>query len=296
MNEGASGGQVISSHLYLNLLMHLVEKILLPQPLTLGGGDYHMPWLCNSRVCRKGGRRCEIADRDAKLMSDLQRLAEPSTMGDPMRPLKWVSKGPAKLGAALCETGHAVSANTVARLLETRLEYSRQVNHKTRDGTNHPDRDAQFEHINARVVAVQALGQRVVSVDTKKKELIGNYRNGGSDYRPKGDPTCVNVHDFPDKELGKVVPNGVYDVGTTTGWLSVGVTADTAAFAVNSIRAWRQRMGMQRRPDMYELTITADCGGSNGARIRLWKVELQRFADETGLVLHIHHYPPGTSK
>ncbi|MFT5868506.1 MAG: hypothetical protein ACI8TF_000611 [Paracoccaceae bacterium] len=229
-------------------------------------------------------------------MSDLQRLAEPSTMGDPMRPLKWVSKGPAKLGAALCETGHAVSANTVARLLETRLEYSRQVNHKTRDGTNHPDRDAQFEHINARVVAVQALGQRVVSVDTKKKELIGNYRNGGSDYRPKGDPTCVNVHDFPDKELGKVVPNGVYDVGTTTGWLSVGVTADTAAFAVNSIRAWRQRMGMQRRPDMYELTITADCGGSNGARIRLWKVELQRFADETGLVLHIHHYPPGTSK
>lgn len=255
-----------------------------------------MPWLGNGRVRRKGAGRCAIADRDATLVSDLQRLAEPSTMGDPMRPLKWVSKSPAKLAAALCQTGHAVSANTVAKLLETRLEYSRQVNRKTREGTNHPDRDAQFEHINASVVAAQALGQPVISVDTKKKELIGNYRNGGSDYRPKGDPTCVNVHDFPDKELGKVVPYGVYDVGTNTGWVSVGVTADTAAFAVNSIRAWRQRMGMQRHPDMCELTITADCGGSNGARVRLWKVELQRFADETGLVLHIHHYPPGTSK
>jgi hypothetical protein len=265
---------------------------------TIGRGrtDLDMPWLGNGRVRRKGGGRCEIADRDATLVSDLQRLVEPSTMGDPMRPLKWVSKSPAKLAAALCETGHAVSANTVAKLLETRLEYSRQVNRKTREGTNHPDRDAQFEPINASVVAAQALGQPVVSVDTKKKELIGNYRNGGSDYRPKGDPTCVNVHDFPDKELGKVVPYGVYDVGTNTGWVSVGVTADTAAFAVNSIRAWRQRMGLQRYPDMCELTITADCGGSNGARVRLWKVELQRFADETGLVLHIHHYPPGTSK
>jgi hypothetical protein len=265
---------------------------------TIGRGrtDLDMPWLGNGRVRRKGAGRCAIADRDATLVSDLQRLAEPSTMGDPMRPLKWVSKSPAKLAAALCQTGHAVSANTVAKLLETRLEYSRQVNRKTREGTNHPDRDAQFEHINASVVAAQALGQPVISVDTKKKELIGNYRNGGSDYRPKGDPTCVNVHDFPDKELGKVVPYGVYDVGTNTGWVSVGVTADTAAFAVNSIRAWRQRMGMQRHPDMCELTITADCGGSNGARVRLWKVELQRFADETGLVLHIHHYPPGTSK
>jgi hypothetical protein len=265
---------------------------------TIGRGrtDLDMPWLGNGRVRRKGAGRCAIADRDATLVSDLQRLAEPSTMGDPMRPLKWVSKSPAKLAAALCQTGHAVSANTVAKLLKTRLEYSRQVNRKTREGTNHPDRDAQFEHINASVVAAQALGQPVISVDTKKKELIGNYRNGGSDYRPKGDPTCVNVHDFPDKELGKVVPYGVYDVGTNTGWVSVGVTADTAAFAVNSIRAWRQRMGMQRHPDMCELTITADCGGSNGARVRLWKVELQRFADETGLVLHIHHYPPGTSK
>jgi len=265
---------------------------------TIGRGrlDLDMPLLGNGRVRRKGGGRCEIADLDATLVSDLRRLAEPATMGDPIRPLKWVSKSPAKLAAALCETGHAVCANTVAKLLETRLEYSRQVNRKTYEGTNHPDRDAQFEHINASVLAAQAAGQPVISVDTKKKELIGNYRNGGSDYRPKGDPVCVNVHDFPDKELGKVVPYGVYDVGTNTGWVSVGVTADTAAFAVNSIRAWRQRMGLQRHPDMRELTITADCGGSNGARVRLWKVELQRFADETGLLLHVHHYPPGTSK
>ena len=242
-----------------------------------------------------GGRR-EIADCDTTLVSDLQRLAEPATMGDPMRPLKWVSKSPAKLAAVLCQAGHAVCANTVAKLLETRLGYSRQVNRKTHEGTNHPDRDAQFEHISTSVLAAQTAGQPVISVDTKKKELVGNYRNGGSDYRPKGDPACVNMHDFPDKELGKVVPYGVYDVSTNTGWVSVGVTADTATFAVNSIRTWRQRMGLQRHPDMRELTVTADCGGSNGARVRLWKVELQRFADETGLVLHVHHYPPGTSK
>ena len=255
-----------------------------------------MQELDNGCVRRKGGGRREIADLDATLVSDLQRLVEPATMGDPMRPLKWVSKRPAKLAAALREAGHAVSANTVAKLLEIRLKYSRQVNRKTHEGTNHPDRDAQFEHINTSVVAAQAAGQPVISVDTKKKELVGNYRNGGSDYRPKGDPACVNVHDFPNKELGKVVPYGVYDVGTNTGWVSVGITADAASFAVNSIRAWRQRMGLQRHPDMRELTITADCGGSNGARVRLWKVELQRFADETGLILHVHHYPPGTSK
>jgi hypothetical protein len=265
---------------------------------TIGRGlsDLDMQELDNGCVRRKGGGRREIADLDATLVSDLQRLVEPATMGDPMRTLKWVSKSPAKLAAALREAGHAVSANTVAKLLEIKLKYSRQVNRKTHEGTNHPDRDAQFEHINTSVVAAQAAGQPVISVDTKKKELVGNYRNGGSDYRPKGDPACVNVHDFPNKDLGKVVPYGVYDVATNTGWVSVGITADTASFAVNSIRAWRQRMGLQRHPDMRELTITADCGGSNGARVRLWKVELQRFADETGLILHVHHYPPGTSK
>jgi hypothetical protein len=164
------------------------------------------------------------------------------------------------------------------------------------EGSKHPDRNAQFEHINAKAIAAQAAGQPVVSVDTKKKELIGNYKNGGTDYRPKGDPRRVKVHDFEDKELGKVVPYGVYDVGANTGWVSVGITSDTAQFAVASIGRWLDAMGRERYPKARELTITADGGGSNGTRVRLWKVELQKLADETGLVLHVHHYPPGTSK
>jgi hypothetical protein len=265
---------------------------------TIGRGlkDLDEPVLEDGRVRREGGGRQEIADGDPTLVSDLERLAEPVTMGDPMRPLKWVSKSPAKLATALREGGHEVCANTVAKLLETKLEYSRQVNRKTHEGASHPDRNAQFEHINAKVVAAQAAGQPVISVDTKKKELIGNYRNGGSDYRPKGDPCRVKVHDFEDKKLGKVVPYGVYDVGANTGWVSVGVTSDTAEFAVASIRTWLERMGRERYLQMRELTITADCGGSNGSRVRLWKVELQKLADATGLTLHVHHYPPGTSK
>jgi len=265
---------------------------------TIGRGleDLDEPALKDRRIRRKGGGRREIADSDETLVPDLQRLVEPVTMGDPIRPLKWVSKSPAKLAEALRESGHKISPNTVVKLLETRLEYSRQVNRKTYEGTNHPDRDAQFEHINAKVVAAQRAGQPVISVDTKKKELVGNYRNGGSDYRPKADPRHVNVHDFPDKELGKVVPYGVYDVAANAGFVSVGITSDTAEFAVHSIRTWLERMGRKRYRDMRELTITADCGGSNGARVRLWKFCLQKLADETGLTLHIHHYPPGTSK
>ena len=164
------------------------------------------------------------------------------------------------------------------------------------EGSRHPDRNAQFEHINAKGVAAQAKGEPVISVDTKKKELVGNYKNTGSDYRPLGQPVRVNVHDFADKELGKAVPYGVYDVAANEAFVSVGIAADTAEFAVAAIRSWRERMGLQRYPRMRELTITADCGGSNGARVRLWKVELQKLADETGLTLHVHHYPPGTSK
>src|SRR5450631_730860 len=186
-------------------------------------------------------------------------------MGDPMRALKWVSKSPAKLAAALNEGGHEVSANTVAKLLEEKLEYSRQFNRKTHEGASHPDRNAQFEHINAKVVAAQSAGQPVVSVDTKKKELVGNFKNGGSDYRPKGDPLDVNVHDFKDKELGKVVPHGIYDPTTNVGWVSVGITHDTAEFAVQSIRTWLDRIGRPRYTSMRELMITADCGGSNSA-------------------------------
>jgi hypothetical protein len=276
----------------------IVSKItgLARSTINRGEDDLEEGPLPEGRVRRKGGGPKPLSERDPTLVLDLQRLAEPATMGDPMRALKWVSKSPAKLAAALKESGHEVSANTVAKLLEAKLEYSRQFNRKTHEGASHPDRNAQFEHINAKVVAAQSAGQPVISVDTKKKELVGNFKNGGSDYRPKGDPHRVKVHDFEDKALGKVVPYGVYDVGANAGWVSLGITSDTSEFAVNAIRTWIERIGAKRYPHMHELTITADCGGSNGARVRLWKVELQKLADESGLTLRVHHYPPGTSK
>jgi hypothetical protein len=276
----------------------IVSKItgLARSTINRGEDDLEEGPLPNGRVRRKGGGPKPLSERDPTLVPDLRRLAEPATMGDPMRALKWVSKSPAKLAAALNEGGHEVSANTVAKLLEEKLEYSRQFNRKTHEGASHPDRDAQFEHINAKVVAAQSAGQPVISVDTKKKELVGNVKNGGSDYRPKGDPHRVKVHDFEDKALGKVVPYGIYDVGANAGWVSLGITSDTAEFAVNAIRTWIERIGAKRYPRMRELTITADCGGSNGARVRLWKVELQKLADTSGLTLCVHHYPPGTSK
>ena len=251
--------------------------------------------LAKGQVRRKGGGRKAVSEVDPSLVPALQRLVEPATLGDPMRPLIWVSKSMDKLAEALTEMGYPISADTVKKEL-VKLGFSRQVNRKADEGSKHPDRNAQFEHINAKVVAAQAKGQPVISVDTKKKELVGNFKNGGSDYRPKGEPLRVNVHDFEDKALGKVVPYGVYDVTANAGFVSVGVTSDTAEFAVQSIRTWLQRSGRKRYPKARELTITADCGGSNGARVRLWKVELQRLADETRLTLHVHHYPPGTSK
>ena len=265
---------------------------------TIGRGldELEDPLQPKGRVRREGGGRQAVADGDPTLVADLERLVEPATMGDPERALKWVSKSPAKLADALHAQGHAVSPNTISKLLEDRLGYSRQVNRKTHEGASHPDRNAQFEYINAKVTAAMAAGQPVISVDTKKKELIGNYRNAGSDWRPKANPHRVKVHDFEDKSLGKVVPYGIYDVGANAGWVSLGITSDTAEFAVASIRTWIDRIGRPRYASMQELRITADCGGSNGARVRLWKTELQKLADATGLTLHINHYPPGTSK
>ena len=260
-----------------------------------GLADLDGPALPRGRVRRKGGGRRRLAVRDATLLDDLRGLVEPVTVGDPMRPSLWVSKSLDKLAAALNGTGHAVSANSVRKLL-VELGFSRQSNRKTDEGSRHPDRNAQFEYINKKVTAARAAGQPAISVDTKKKERVGNYRNGGTDYRPKATPRHVKVHDFVDKELGKVVPYGVHDVTANTGWVNVGITHDTAEFAVASIRLWLEKMGRQRYPHASELTITADCGGSNGARARLWKVKLQEFADETGLTIHVRHYPPGTSK
>jgi hypothetical protein len=251
--------------------------------------------LPQGQVRRVGGGRKAVSAKDPRLVPELQRLVEPATLGDPERPLQWVSKSMDKLADTLTAMGHPISADTVAKEL-VKLGYSRQHNRKADEGSRHPDRDAQFEHINAKVIAAQAAEQPVISVDTKKKELVGNFKNGGSDYRPKGEPVRVNVHDFEDKTLGKVVPYGVYDIAANAGFVSLGITSDTAEFAVAAIRCWLERMGRERYPKAQGLTITADCGGSNGARVRLWKSELQKLADATRLTLHVHHYPPGTSK
>jgi hypothetical protein len=261
----------------------------------LNATDPAAPALPKGKIRQPGGGRKSVAKKDPELVPALERLVEAATLGDPMRPLLWVSKSMDKLADALTAMGHPISADTVRTEL-TKLGFSRQFNRKADEGSKHPDRNAQFEHINAKVIAAQAAGQPVISVDTKKKELIGNYKNGGSDVRPKGDPRRVKVHDFVDKELGKVAPYGVYDVAANNGFVSVGITSDTAEFAVQSIRCWRERMGCKRYPEARELTITADGGGSNGARVRLWKIELQKLADEANLVLHVHHFPPGTSK
>ena len=264
--------------------------------INRGEDDLDEGPLPDGRVRRKGGGGKPLSETDPTLVDDLRRLVEPATLGSPVQPLRWVSKSREKLARALSEMGHKISANTVGKLLTDVLGFSRQVNRKADEGSHHPDRNAQFEHINAQVVAAQAKGEPVISVDTKKKELVGNYKNAGSDYRPQGQPARVNVHDFVDKELGKAVPYGVHDVAANEAFVSVGITADTAEFAVAAIRTWLDRMGRRRYPGMSELTITADGGGSNGVRVRLWKVELQKLADETSLTLHVHHYPPGTSK
>ena len=251
----------------------IVSKItgIARSTINRGEDDLGEGPLPDGRIRRKGGGGKPLIESDPTLASDLRNLVEPATLGSPMRPLLWVSKRREKLARALVEMGHAISANTVGKLLTTELGFSRQHNRKADEGSKHPDRDAQFAHINTKVVAAQAKRQPVISVDTKKKELVGNDRNGGSDYRPKGDPRRVNVHDFEDKKLGKVVPYGVYDVTANAAVVSVGITADTAEFAVQAIRCWLERMGWQRYPQARELTITADCGGSNGARVRLWK-------------------------
>ena len=244
---------------------------------------------------RPGGGRKRLIDKDPTLLSDLERLVDPGSRGDPCRPLRWTAKSVRALAEALGPLGHQVSFRTVARLLRG-LGYSLQANQKTREGSSHPDRDAQFLHINERVARALVAGEPVISVDTKKKELVGDFKAVGRELAPKGSPIPVRVHDFKDPLLGKAIPYGIYDLADDTGWVNVGIDNDTAQFAVNSIRTWWQHLGNNRYPDATTLTITADCGGSNGNRTRLWKTELQQLADETGLVIQVCHFPPGTSK
>ena len=244
---------------------------------------------------RVGGGRKTLTATDPALLADLLALVSPSERGDPMSPLRWTCKGLRRLASELGAIGHKISHTVVGELLKGE-KFSLQANRKTREGDSHPDRDAQFAHINARVSLALAQQQPVISVDTKKKELVGNFKNGGREWRPQGDPEEVRVHDFLIKELGRAVPYGIYDLAANAGWVSVGIDHDTAEFAVHTLRTWWRTVGSKRYPNARHLTITADGGGSNGSRVRLWKRELQRLANELGIDIHVHHLPPGTSK
>ena len=251
--------------------------------------------LPSGRVRRPGGGRKSAVEKDPGLPAALERLIEPTTRGDPESPLRWTCKSLRKLTDALREQGHAVSQRVVANLLRT-LEYSLQGNRKVLEGSQHPDRNAQFEYLNAQVETQLAAGEPAISVDAKKKELVGPFKNGGRELRPAGQPEPVRVHDFVDKELGRATPYGVYDLAQNQGWVTVGIDHDTAEFAVASIARWWQGLGNAAYPNATSLLITADGGGSNASRSRLGKLELQRLANQTGLELQICHLPPGTSK
>lgn len=251
--------------------------------------------LPDGKIRDSGGGRKKSIDKDPTLLDDLESLIEPSTLGDPESPLRWTSKSLRKLATELQNMGHKVSHSRVADMLHM-LGYSLQANKKTIEGSEHPDRDKQFEHINEKCKEFQKEHQPVISVDAKKKELVGNFKNDSKELRPKKDPIKVNVYDFVDKELGKVNPYGVYDITNNEGWVNVGIDHDTASFAVESIRRWWYMIGCISYPDAKKLLITADGGGSNGSRVRLWKTEIQKLADETGLEISVCHFPPGTSK
>ncbi|MDR7926787.1 ISAzo13 family transposase [Acidithiobacillus thiooxidans] len=251
--------------------------------------------LPQGRVRRSGGGRKRLVDRDPDLLVALEGLVDPAARGDPQSPLRWTCKSLKQLARELGEQGHRISHVSVGILLKE-LGYSLQGNRKTLEGTDHPDRDAQFRYIQEKTQQALDAVQPVISVDTKKKELVGNYKNAGQEWRPQGEPEVVQVHDFVDKELGRANPYGVYDLAQNAGWVSVGTDHDTASFAVATIRRWWLGIGQPLYPDAKELMITADGGGSNGSRVRLWKLELQGLADELNLPIRVCHFPPGTSK
>lgn len=249
----------------------------------------------DARVRKEGGGRKRLTATDPSLADALEHLVEPTSRGDPMSPLRWTCKSTVNLAEALTRQGHAIGPWTVGNLLKE-AGYSLQSNRKTKEGGSHPDRNAQFAYINTTVQQFQQRGQPVISVDTKKKELVGPFKNGGREWQPKGEPEEVLVHDFVDELLGKVIPYGVFDLSLNEGWVSVGIDHDTAQFAVRAIGRWWQKMGAKRYPRAKALLVTADGGGSNGSRCRLWKVALQQLATRLGLPIHVHHFPPGTSK
>jgi len=257
----------------------------------LEGGEH----LAENRVRREGGGRKKATRKQPRLKASLDALVEPTAKGDPMSPLRWTTRSVRNLSEVLQEQGFSVSPRQVCRLLHE-LGYQLAANRKSIEGGNHPDRNTQFEFINAQAAEFLRQGLPVISVDAKKKELIGNFKQSGQVWRPKGKPELVNVHDFPDREIGKAAPYGVYDLQKNLGWVNVGIDHDTAEFAVESIRRWYEHLGKELYPDASELYITADGGGSNASRSRLWKYHLQEFSDETRLTIHVSHFPPGTSK
>jgi hypothetical protein len=266
-----------------------------PDTVAQGVRELDYPEPIPGRVRRPGAGRPSATATDPGLAAALDALVDPATRGHPESTLRWTVKSTTKLAAELTAQGHKVSATTVAKLLKE-AGYSLQANSKTIEGKQHPDRDAQFEYINEQATLFTDAGDPVISVDTKKKELVGDFAARGRDYEPKGQPRKVRVHDFVDKDLGKVAPYGVYDIAANTGWVNVGTDADTAEFAVESIRRWWNTMGINDYPGATRLLITADAGGSNGSRLRLWKTELAQFAAQTGLSITVCHFPPGTSK
>ena len=271
-----------------------LEELASPPPLaSTGSASAGAPG--KRRIRAEGGGRKKLADKDTTLLSDLDALVEPTSRGDPQSPLRWTCKSTPRLAKELAGQGHRISQRSVCGLL-ARLDYSLQSTRKTREGGDHPDRDAQFNHVAELAARYQADGDPVISVDTKKKELVGDFKDGGREWRPAGEPEKVRVYDFIDPQLGKVAPYGVYDIAANQGWVSVGINHDTAEFAVESIRRWWNEMGHPRYPRARRLLITADCGGSNGYRVRSWKRELQELADATGIGIQVRHFPPGTGK
>jgi len=262
---------------------------------NIDGSDVVVAQVADGRIRKSGAGRKRLAQSNPQLLTALDRMVDPVTRGDPMSPLRWTCKSTTNLSEELCKKGHRVSQRSVWNLLDE-LGYSMQSNRKRFEGTDHPDRNAQFQFIADKVQTFIQRNQPVISVDTKKKEIIGNFKNGGTEWEKTGQPTEVNMHDFPDKKLGKTIPYGVYDIAKNKGWVSVGITHDTAEFAVNTILSWWQSMGRRAYPQAKELLITADGGGSNGWRVRLWKVELQRLANRLKKTIHVCHFPPGTSK
>jgi hypothetical protein len=248
------------------------------------------------RQRRPGGGRKSIVEKHPQLLQAIEQIVDLATRGDPMTPLKWTSKSLSHIVSELSRQGYALSTTTVSKILQEELDYSLQALQKTREGISHPDRDAQFQYINRQCQAFQQRHQPVISVDSKKKELVGDFKNGGREWHRKGEPEPVRTHDFEDKQKGKATPHGIYDIGKNRGWVTVGMDHDTAEFAVDSIRHWWKRMGQPEYPVAQELLITADAGGSNSYRARLWKCQLQKLADETGLRITVCHFPPGTSK